>query len=223
MMKYKELIIEKFKHDTVLIQNGLVIYFDPFQVDMMNMPRADIIFISHHHHDHCSPEDIEKIIKSDTLLVATENCRELLEKFRQEKQFVKPGDEFEYKDVRVSVLLAYNLNKYRSPGQLFHSKTDGGVGYIVNLKDINLFFAGDTDNIPELAELNDIDIAFLPISGTYVMTVEEAVEAIGQLQPKIVVPMHYGTIVGDRKQAVELQELVVNTPEMGKTKIKILD
>jgi len=217
MLKYKELIIEKFNHDTILIQNSLVLYFDPFQIDMMNMPRADVIFISHNHSDHCSPEDIEKVIKSDTLIVATENCKALLEKFRQDKQFVKAGDKFEYKNVKVSTIPAYNLDKFRSPGQLFHAKSDGGVGYVVNLDDINLFFAGDTDNIPELAELGDIDIAFLPISGTYVMTVKEAVEAIGQLQPKIVVPMHYGTIVGDREQALELQELAINT------KIKILD
>jgi len=199
------------------------LYFDPFKIDMMNMPRADIIFISHHHSDHCSPEDLEKVLKGDTLIVATENCRGFLEKFRQNKRFIKAGDELEYKDVKISTIPAYNLNKYRSPGQLFHSKDDGGVGFVVNIKDINLYFAGDTDNIPELSDLSGVDIAFLPVSGTYVMTVEEVVKAIGQFQPKIVVPMHYGTIVGDRKQAVELQELVINNPEMGKTKIKILD
>ena len=224
MMKYRELIIEKFNHDTVLVQNGLVLYFDPYQVDLVNMPRADIIFISHHHSDHCSPEDIEKVIKSDTLIIATEHSRTLLEKFRQEKQFVKEGDKFEYKDIKVRVLPAYNIDKFRSPGQLFHPRSDGGVGYIVSIKDMNLFFAGDTDNIPEMAELEDIDIAFLPISGTYVMSVEEAGKAIGLFKPKIVVPIHYGTIVGSRGQAVELQELVENNLETeNQTKIKILD
>jgi L-ascorbate metabolism protein UlaG (beta-lactamase superfamily) len=225
MMKYKELTIEKFSHDTILIQNGLIIYFDPFQIDMVNMPRADIVFISHHHHDHCSPENIEKIIKSDTLIVATENCKMALEKFRQNKQFVKPGDEFEYKEIKTTVVPAYNLNKFRSPGQPFHSKSDRGVGYVVNLVDVNLYFAGDTDNISELSELKDIDVAFLPISGTYVMTVEEAVEAIGQFRPKIAVPIHYGTIVGSRNQAVEFQKLVEKSSEtnLKQTKIKILD
>ncbi|MFW0862006.1 MAG: MBL fold metallo-hydrolase [Candidatus Komeilibacteria bacterium] len=217
MLKYKELTIEKFNHDTVLVQNGLIMYFDPFQIDMINMPRADIIFISHHHADHCSPDDIEKIIKNDTLIVATDNCRLLLDKFRQEKQYIKDGEELEYKNVKISAIPAYNIDKFRSPGQLFHSKEDGGLGYIVNTHDVNLYFAGDTDNIPELKGLKNIDIAFLPISGTYVMTAEEALEAIGQFKPKIVVPIHYGSIVGDRKQAVELQEQATNT------KIKILD
>ncbi|MBL7022341.1 MBL fold metallo-hydrolase [Patescibacteria group bacterium] len=217
MLKYKELTIEKFNHCTILVQDNLVIYFDPFKIDMMNMPRADIIFISHHHQDHCSPDDIEKILKNDTLIVATENCRMILDKFRQNKEYIKVGDELEYKGVKISTIPAYNLDKFRSPGQLFHSKEDGGIGYVINMNDVNLYFAGDTDNIPELAALKSIDIAFLPISGTYVMTVEEAVKAIGQFKPKIVVPIHYGLIVGSRNQAVELEELVENT------KIKILD
>jgi len=217
MLKYKELTIEKFNHCTVLVQNGLTMYFDPFRIDMINMPRADIIFISHHHADHCSPDDIEKIIKNDTLIIATDSCRGLLDKFRQEKQFIKVGEELEYKEVKISVIPAYNIDKFRSPGQLFHSKEDGGLGYVVNTHDVNLYFAGDTDNISELKSLKNIDIAFLPISGTYVMSVEEAIEAIGQFKPKIVVPIHYGSIVGDRKQAVELQEQAINT------KIKILD
>ena len=216
MLKYKELIIERFNHDTILVQNGLVFYFDPWRIDMVNMPRADVIFISHSHQDHCSPDDIEKIIKNDSLIIAPYSCQEILSKFRQTKKFISNNEQFSYREMGISTIPAYNLDKYRSPGQLFHAKEEGGVGYIVNIKDINLYFAGDTDNIPELKKLKGIDVAFLPISGTYVMSVEEALKSIKQFKPKIVVPIHYGSVVGDEKQAIELQELAKTT------KIKIL-
>jgi len=216
-MKYNDLIIEKFHHDTILVKNDIVIYFDPYKIDMINMPRADIILISHHHHDHCSPEDIEKVIKTDTIIIATPACQGQLAKFQQNKVFIKPNEEFNHQDVKVRTISAYNLNKYRSPGQLFHAKTEGGVGYILELNETRLYFAGDTDNIPEMADLQNIDIAFLPISGTYVMTVEEAVQVISKFQPKIIIPMHYGSVVGDRSQAEELKKLVIEA------EVKILD
>lgn len=217
MMKFNDLTIEKFKHDTILVQNGLILYFDPYNIDMVNMPRADVVFISHHHYDHCSPKDLEKVIKNDTVIIASLNCQELLSKFQQAKHFMQPGDQFEYKNMKILAVPAYNLNKYRSPGQFFHPKEDKGVGFVVETEGVKLYFAGDTDNIPEMAELKGIDIAFLPVSGTYVMTVEEAHKVIGQFKPKFIVPMHYGDIVGGREQAEELKKMVQES------EVRILD
>ncbi|MFH1668211.1 MAG: MBL fold metallo-hydrolase [Candidatus Komeilibacteria bacterium] len=217
MMKYEKWNIEKFNHDTILVQNGKVFYFDPYQIDMINMPRADVIFISHHHQDHCSPDDIEKIIKSDTMIIAAESCRSILEKFQQTKYFIKQGETFECDDFKLKTIPAYNINKFRSPGQLFHPKEDGGVGYVVEFEDLRLYFAGDTDVIPEMEQLENIDIACLPISGVYVMTMKEAGEAIAKISAKIIIPMHYGVVAGDRSQAEELKNTF---PEQD---IRILD
>ncbi|MFW0837412.1 MAG: MBL fold metallo-hydrolase [Candidatus Komeilibacteria bacterium] len=206
MLKYQDLTIEKFNHDTILVQNDQVIYFDPFQIDMINMPRADVVFISHQHYDHCSPEDLEKVIKNDTLIVAATPCQGQLAKFQQNKIWFSPGERKNIGEIEVVAWPAYNINKWRAPGQAFHQVNDGGVGWVVTIGGVRLYFAGDTDFIEEMKELKDIDIAFLPISGTYVMTVAEAKQAIEAINPQLVVPMHYGAIIGDKSQAKELQQ-----------------
>jgi L-ascorbate metabolism protein UlaG (beta-lactamase superfamily) len=90
---------------------------------------------------------------------------------------------------------AYNINKFRSPGVPFHPRDAGHVGYVITIEDVRLYFAGDTDHIPEMADI-DCDVALLPVSGTYVMTVEEAVGAARTLSPNIVIPMHIGAGIG---------------------------
>jgi L-ascorbate metabolism protein UlaG (beta-lactamase superfamily) len=127
------------------------------------------------------------------------------EKLRDARS-VKPGDRLTAVGVEVEAVPAYNVNKFRSPGVPFHPKESDHVGYVVTLDGIRLYFAGDTDHIPEMADI-DCDVALLPVSGTYVMTVEEAAEAARAIRPRIVVPMHYGSGIGTADDGQRLTEL----------------
>lgn len=183
-------------HDTFKIAASKVIYLDPFELAGDPEP-ADVICISHDHYDHCSPDDVAKVRADHTVIVAAENCRGKLE---GDVRLVKAGDRLDIDKLTIEVVPAYNVNKK------FHPRQAGGVGYVLTLDGKRIYHAGDTDPIPEMEGL-DVDIAMLPVSGVYVATAEEAVEAAEKLQPKVVIPMHYGSIVGSRADAERFKEL----------------
>ncbi len=191
-------------HDTVRIDEPLTIYFDPYELSGEHPP-ADVIFITHEHYDHCSPEDVSKVQKDDTTIVTIAAAAEKLE---GDVRIVGPGDKITVKKIEVEAVPAYNINKFRSPGELFHPKEAGHVGFIITLNGQCIYHAGDTDHIPEMANLQEkaIDIAFLPVSGTYVMNADEAVEAAKEIQPQIAVPMHVGRGIGSLEDAQTLKD-----------------
>jgi L-ascorbate metabolism protein UlaG (beta-lactamase superfamily) len=174
-------------HDSFLLDAEKKIYIDPWQLPE-GLPTADLVLVTHEHGDHCSPEDIKKIQGPDTVLVAPEIAAQ---KLAGNIQVVAPGDQRTIQGVRIEAVPAYNVNKFRQPGVPFHPKEAGHVGYIVELEGQRIYHAGDTDVIPEMADL-EVDIALLPVSGTYVMTAEEAAEAAQIIQPKVAIPMHMG-------------------------------
>ena len=178
-------------HDTFKIEGEKVIYTDPFQVRKEDT--ADIILITHDHRDHCSPEDIKKVQGPDTIIVATPDCKD---KLSGDVRTMKPGDRITVGGVEIEAVPAYNTNKQ------FHVKESGWVGYIFTMNGQRIYLAGDTDHIPEMKTF-DVDIALLPVSGTYVMTAEEAVMAAFDIKPKIAIPMHYNSIVGTEKDALK--------------------
>ena len=180
-------------HDTFKIKAAGIIYTDPFRIkDKDAADKADIILITHEHSDHCSGEDVKKIQKADTVIVTTPSCAP---KLSGNVKVVRSGDSMEVAGVKIEAVPAYNVDKK------FHSKDYDGVGYVVTVKGVRLYLAGDTDHIPEMKALKNINIAFLPVSGTYVMTAEEAVKAAIDIKPDVVVPMHYGAIIGTRMNA----------------------
>ena len=181
-------------HDTFKISDGkTVIVTDPFRLkDKDTKVKADIILITHEHHDHCSPEDITRIRKPDTVIVTNRACAE---KIGGSVKILGQGDIIEEGRIRIEAVPAYNLDKK------FHPKDKGGLGYIFTVRGKRLYIAGDTDYIPEMKTFRRINIAFLPVSGTYVMSADEAVRAALDIKPDIAVPMHYGTIVGTRMMA----------------------
>ena len=189
-------------HDGFRIEsNGLQIYIDPYQLKG-SPPAADLILITHDHFDHCSPEDIDKIHKDETIFVT---IAAVAAKLRGEIEVVKPGDKITVKGIPIEAVPAYNLTKFRSPGNPFHPKDAGYVGFILTLGDQRIYHTGDADVIPEMQTF-DVDIALLPVSGTYVMTAEEAVEAAKILQPKVVIPMHVGCGIGDLDMCEEFKQ-----------------
>ena len=183
-------------HDAFKIAASKLIYLDPFELAGELEP-ADVIFITHEHHDHCSPEDVAKIQREDTVVVAAENCRGMLE---GDVRYVKAGDTVAIGELSIEVIPAYNV------GKKFHPREAGGVGYVLTVDGTTIYHAGDSDPIPEMEGL-EVDIAMLPVSGVYVATADEAVEAANKIRPKLVIPMHYGSIVGSRADAERFKEL----------------
>jgi L-ascorbate metabolism protein UlaG (beta-lactamase superfamily) len=180
-------------HDTFRIKAPAVIYTDPFKIKEKDAAeKADLILITHEHQDHCSAEDVKKIAKAETIIVTTPSCAP---KLSGNVKVVKRGDTMEVAGVKIEAVPAYNVDKK------FHPKEHDGVGYVFTVKGVRLYLAGDTDHIPEMKGLKNINIAFLPVSGTYVMTEEEAVKAALEIIPDVAVPMHYGAIIGTRMNA----------------------
>lgn len=176
-------------HDTFKIMGEKTIYTDPFKIRKNDA--ADIILITHEHYDHCSPEDVRKIQGPDTVIVAPPDCAgKLTGNIRK----VKPGDSLTVQGISVEVVPSYNTNKQ------FHTKDRNWVGYIFTVQGQRIYIAGDTDFIPEMKDFR-ADVALLPVSGTYVMTADEAVQAALMIKPQIAIPMHYNSIVGSEKDA----------------------
>jgi L-ascorbate metabolism protein UlaG (beta-lactamase superfamily) len=177
-----------------------ILYIDPFEVK--DADRADIILITHEHYDHCSIADLKKLTKEKTLIFATpDTTSKLSGKVNGgHLELVKPGDSFNIEGIKIKAVPAYNLNKP------FHPQDNQWVGYVFTIKGITFYHAGDTDLIPEMSEIT-CDVAFLPISGTYVMNVEEAVQAAKKIMPKVAIPMHYGKIIGEKSDAAEFAKL----------------
>ncbi len=181
-------------HDSFRIDSSLTIYIDPFQIEPG--PKADLILVTHEHHDHCSPDDIAKIQGSDTLIITEEKSAA---KLGGNVKVMKPGETTSVSGINIETVPSYNTNKQ------FHPKENGWLGFILEIDGERIYHTGDADYIPEMEEIKT-DIALLPVSGTYVMTADEAVKAALAIKPKIAIPMHYGAIVGSEEDALSFRK-----------------
>lgn len=181
-------------HDTFKFEGETIIYTDPYNIRKKD--KADIILITHEHYDHCSEEDIGKVRSKDTIIIAT---RDSAKKLTGNLKVIRPGEKLTVSGLDIEAVPAYNTDKQ------FHTKERGWVGYIFSFNGRRVYIAGDTDYIPEMKHIR-ADIAILPVSGTYVMTAEEAVQAALDIKPSIAIPMHYGSVVGSIKDAERFAE-----------------
>jgi len=196
-MKFDNIEMEWLGHDGFKIKNSKIIYIDPFKIS--SNEKADLILITHEHFDHLSIEDIKKIYNNKTIIIASNICRKNLINFNS--KFINPGEKLKMDNILIEAVYSYNPNKK------FHPKNDLRNGYIININNKRIYHAGDTDLIPEMNNIKNIDLALLPISGTYVMDVNEAVEAVKIIKPKIAIPMHINSIIGTMKEAEEFKKL----------------
>ncbi|MFH1953775.1 MAG: MBL fold metallo-hydrolase [Pseudomonadota bacterium] len=189
-------------HDSFRIDAAKTIYFDPFQLSAG--PKADLILISHDHFDHCSPEDVAKIQQPKTVIITEKDSAK---KLKGDVRTLKPGASVMVDEVKVEGVPSYNTDKD------FHPKKNGWLGFVVELEGVRIYHAGDADFIPEMKDLK-VDIALLPVSGTYVMTSDQAVKAALAIKPKLAIPMHYGAIVGEEGDAVRFKKALEGKVEV---------
>jgi L-ascorbate metabolism protein UlaG (beta-lactamase superfamily) len=184
-------------HASFRIDHPIVIYIDPWNVPPES-PKADLILVSHEHYDHCSAPDVERLRREDTVVIANPAAAEAL---GSGVNVIRAGEKANAAGITIEAVPAYNLQKH------FHPRQAGHVGFILTLAGERIYFAGDTDLIPEMEDLS-CDVALLPVSGTYVMEAEEAARAAEVLQPRVAIPMHYGAgVVGTVDDARRFAEL----------------
>lgn len=194
-------MIEINCHSSIKIMKGIIIYFDPFRINEEKHD-ADLILITHDHYDHYSPEDIKKVIKKDTIIVAPKTINELNNK--ENITFVEPNQTYNINGYKIDTIPAYNISKH------FHPKENNWIGYIIEIDGLKYYVAGDTDITPENRQIK-CDVALIPIGGTYTMDYKEASELINIIKPKIAIPTHYGSIVGDITDGEKFKKLIDNT------------
>jgi L-ascorbate metabolism protein UlaG (beta-lactamase superfamily) len=175
------------------------IYIDPYRI-AADEPKADLILITHQHYDHFSIQDLERVRKDTTQVVAPPAVAERLD---GNVRSLRPGDvvETDIQGVDVRAVPAYNTSKRDGEGRPFHPREAGCLGYEVNVRGERIYHAGDTDVIPEMDWVVGADVALLPVSGVHVMTALEAAEAARRIQPTVAVPMHWGGHIGSEEDA----------------------
>ncbi len=196
-------------HSAFEIDYTKKIYTDPFQINVQKND-ADIVLISHEHFDHFSPEDLRKVVNDESVMVLTPDCLSKLSRYVKEGKVItiRPGNKLKLGEkIIVEAVPAYNINNFRAPGIPFHPKENEWVGYIMTFDNIRIYFAGDTDFVPELRNLK-VDVAIVPVSGIYVMAPNEAADFVNSTNPRFAIPMHYGTnTIGTAEDAERFKKL----------------
>jgi L-ascorbate metabolism protein UlaG (beta-lactamase superfamily) len=173
-----------------------VIYIDPWKIKKSSHD-AGLVLISHSHYDHYSPGDIEKVSTAVTKLIAS---ADVVVK-QKNGEALTPGNTVEFEGMRIEGVPAYN------PDKQFHPKTNKWLGFVVEVGAKRIYYAGDSDIIDEMKALKDIDIAMLPVGGTYTMDAKQAADVTGYIKPKQAIPYHWGDIVGDENDAEKFDKL----------------
>lgn len=177
-------------HGTLMMTfGGKTIHVDPYGevADYSQLPKADLILVTHDHYDHMCLESVERILRPGTKLVGSGACAGKL----RDAAIMRNGETRTVMGLKIEAVPAYNIVHKRPDGGPWHPEGEGN-GYVVTFGDKRIYIAGDTENIPEMKGLKDIDVAFLPMNLPYTMTPEMVAEAAGWIRPKILYPYHFG-------------------------------
>ena len=185
-------------HATVLIEGSHTIVIDPWKIPP-GSPQADVVVVSHSHYDHLSLDDVKRLAGETTAIVATPDCHAKLQSFSS-LHALAAGKIVEVNGVSIEGVPAYN------PDKAFHPKANAWCGVVIAMDGKRLYSAGDTDFVPEMKDLADVDVAFMPVGGTYTMDWKAAADAVNAFRPKLAVPVHWGDIVGSRRDADRFAE-----------------
>ena len=201
-IQYGDIKIAWLGHDGFCLSSEKKrVYIDPYHIDGRDNEAADYLLITHSHYDHLSVPDIEQIITPETIVICPPDCSSKLTKFKMKQlKTLEPGDEYEDEFVRVTAVPAYNANKP------FHPRENDWLGYLVTMEEVTVYHTGDTDVIPEMNDI-ECNVALLPVSGTYVMTAEEAATAADMIEPEVCIPMHWGALIGTHEDAEKFKKL----------------
>lgn len=180
------------------------IYFDPYKIEK-DIHDADLIFITHDHYDHMDSKSIEKVKNENTIIVAPKSMEKDIKKIElKDYIFLNPNEELNINNLNIKTIEAYNNHKP------FHPKKNNWLGYIVTYNNISYYIAGDTDKTIENEKVK-CDVAFLPIGGYFTMDAKDAADLIRIINPKVVIPIHYGSIVGNKNDGKKLKEFLSDT------------
>lgn len=189
---------------SIKISGNKNIYFDPYLITEKNND-ADYIFVTHDHFDHFDIPSIEKIITDGTVIIMPKSMEEKIAELNMEESnilLVEQNMKYNLEDFSFATIPSYNLNKN------YHPKEKNYVGYILEIEDTVLYVAGDTD-VTEEARKVEADIMFIPIGGTYTMDKVEAASFVNLIKPKVVIPTHYGSIVGNKEDGNDFKNLIL--------------
>jgi L-ascorbate metabolism protein UlaG (beta-lactamase superfamily) len=192
-----------------------IVYIDPYRVE--DAPPADLILITHDHFDHFSRDDVLRLAGRRTTAIGPATVTEQL---KGRTVSIRPGETIEVDELEVEALPAYNTNKLDSSGKPFHSRDAEWLGFVIRDGARRIYHSGDTDVIPEMDQAAGVDVALLPVSGTYVMSPLEAAEAARRIAPKVAVPMHWGTVIGSESDA---EQFAVEARAKADTEVVILE
>ncbi len=194
--------IEVFTQSAIKLSGDKIFYFDPFKI-IKNYNDADYLFITHDHYDHYDEESIKKVINTKTLIVVPKILEDKVRKITDNILVVEPSKEYQVYNFTFQTIPAYNKSKD------FHPKENGYVGYLLNIDKQRYYIMGDTDVVEEAKKVKT-DICFIPIGGYYTMDVYEAANYINSIKPQKVIPIHYGSIIGDINLQEEFKKLINN-------------
>ena len=192
--------INVFTQSSIRLEENIIIYFDPFKIKE-KLHDADYIFITHDHYDHYDEEAIKNVSKETTKLIVPK-CLEEVSHF-----VVSPNEEYDLNDFSFKTIPAYNIDKS------FHPKEKNYVGYLLKINNQSYYIMGDTDVTDEAMNIK-CDCLFIPIGGKYTMNMEEAAKYVNEVKPKKVIPIHYGSIIGDISLGEEFKKLINNDIEV---------
>ncbi len=208
MLEVDGVEIDRFSESCVRIAGSRLIFIDPSDLQGLHDGACDFALISHDHTGHFSAPDLKHVTGPQTVTVANPALEAELEAWTGiDLNILREGDSLTFGPVLIRAIAAYSVNPVTQEDLPPHPREAGGLGFIVEMDGVHIYHAGDTGLIAEMNDLGTVDVALLPVAGGTVMTAEEAAEAVRMIDPRIVIPIHYGVSWGTVDDAYRLADI----------------